>query len=92
MILMEERCSASVALVGFTSAMPPSLAGRAKRSRSVSLGGGLPVSAGISLDCFKWHRTWTDTRHSASEVGPLAGHPMSESSMCCMRLAACNGC
>ena len=29
--------------------MPPSLAGRARRSRSFSFGGGLPVSAGMSL-------------------------------------------
>ena len=30
-------------------AMPPSLADRAKRYHSVSFGGGLPLSAGISL-------------------------------------------
>ena len=49
MILVEERNSISVAWVGFVMAMPPSLAGRAKRYRYVSFGGGLPVSAGISL-------------------------------------------
>ena len=45
MILVEERNSLSVAWVGFVMAMPPSLAGYC----SVSFGGGLPVSAGISL-------------------------------------------
>ena len=38
----------SVSFVGLSSAIPPSLAGRAKRSHSVSFGGGLPVSAGAS--------------------------------------------
>ena len=41
--------SISVAWVGLVRAMPPGLAGRAKRSCSISLGGGLPVSAGVSL-------------------------------------------
>ena len=29
--------------------------------------------------------------HSTSEVGPLAGHPMSGCFICSMRLATCNG-
>ena len=49
MILVEERNSVSMACVGLTRAIPPNLAGRAKRSLSVLFGGGLPVSAGISL-------------------------------------------
>ena len=46
---VEERNSVSVANVGFTEAIPHNLAGNAKRSRSVSFGGGLLVSAGISV-------------------------------------------
>lgn len=44
MILIEERNSVSVAYVGLIS-----LAGRARRSHSISFGGSLPVSAGICL-------------------------------------------
>ena len=39
----------SVETVGLANAIPPSLAGRARRLRSMSFGGGLPVSAGINL-------------------------------------------
>ena len=39
----------SVACVGGARALPPSLASRAKRSHSISFGGSLPVSAGVSL-------------------------------------------
>ena len=45
----EKRNSVSAVCAGLTRAIPPSLAGRAKSSHSVSFGGGLPVSAGISL-------------------------------------------
>ena len=48
-ILVEKRNSISVACDGLTRAITPNLAGRAMKSRSVSFGGGLPVSAGISL-------------------------------------------
>ena len=49
MILVEKRNSVSVACVGLARAIAPSLAGRAKRSHSVLFGGGLYVSAGISV-------------------------------------------
>ena len=50
MIVVEKRNSVSVvACVGLTRAIPPSLAGRARRSCSVSFSGGLPVSARVSL-------------------------------------------
>ena len=38
-ILVEERNSVSEACVGLTRAIPPNLAGKARRSRSVSFGG-----------------------------------------------------
>ena len=49
MILFEETNSVAVARVGFVRAIPPRRVGRARRSRSKSLGGGLPVRAGINL-------------------------------------------
>ena len=51
MILAEEEKSESelVACVGLLKAIPPSWAGRARRSRSEPFSGGLPVSAGISF-------------------------------------------
>ena len=49
MILTEAENSASETFVGLTRAIPPSLAGKAKRSRSASIGGGLPVKAGASF-------------------------------------------
>ena len=49
MLLVEERNSVSVTCAGLTGAIPPSLAGKDRRSHSTSFGGGLPVSAGVSL-------------------------------------------
>ena len=70
---MEERNSVSVACVGLVRAMPPNLAGRAKRSRSNLFDGGLPVSMGCrdqfgSDDHFKGQKAWANAGHSASEV------------------------
>ena len=39
----------SVACVGLSRAIPPSLAGNVRRTRSKSFGGGLPVRAGVNL-------------------------------------------
>ena len=49
MILTEAENSASKTIVGLTRAIPPSLAGKAKRSRSASIAGGLPVKAGANF-------------------------------------------
>ena len=47
---VEAAYSCREALVGFTMASPPpNLVGRARRSRTVSSGGALPVSAGIKV-------------------------------------------
>ena len=45
--------------------MPPNLAGRARRSRSMSFGGGLPVKAGISLVLI--------IVSSGKRLGPMSG-------------------
>ena len=47
----EDKCSWSACLEGMVIPSPPILAGRANKAHSRSLGGGLPVSAGISLVC-----------------------------------------
>ena len=47
---MEARCSEDERVVGLTMPRPPSLTGRARSSRTVSLGGALPVRAGISRE------------------------------------------
>ena len=47
---MEEENSVSVAsCLGLVRAVPPNLAGKARRLRSISFSGGLPVSAGINF-------------------------------------------
>ena len=48
MIRRDDWCSWSACLEGMVIPSPPSLAGRANRAHSKSLGGGLPVSAGMS--------------------------------------------
>ena len=47
-ILTDAENSVSESFVGLARAIPPKLAGRARRSRSEAFGGGLPVSAGAS--------------------------------------------
>ena len=49
----EAEYSRSEALVGLEMAMPPSLAGRAKRSHSRSPGGAFPVREGRNSDLMK---------------------------------------
>ena len=51
MIRRDGWCSWLTCLEGMVIPIPPSLAGRANRAHSKSLGGGLPVSAGRSLVC-----------------------------------------
>ena len=70
--------------------MPPSLAGSAKRSRLVSFGGGLPVSAGDSFVPIMTSRV-PNIRGGMCKVGPFVCHPMRKGSMCCMWLAMCDG-
>ena len=47
----EAANSSGALLAGSPIPIPPSLAGRARRSRSSALGGALPVSAGMSFPC-----------------------------------------
>ena len=51
MISDEERNSRAASIDGMPTPSPPSLAGRAKRVRSWSLGGGRPIRAGRRTEC-----------------------------------------
>ena len=92
MILVEERNSVSVACVGLTRAIPPNLAGRAKRSRCVVWWRSTCKCRNqFSSDChFKGQEVGTNAGHGVSEVCPLAGHSMDECCMSSMRLGVCN--
>ena len=50
-IVVEAKNSQSEFLEGIPISSPPSLAGKANSLRTNSLGGGLPVRAGMSSDC-----------------------------------------
>ena len=94
-ILVEERNSVSVVCVGLTRAIPPSLAGRARRSPFCVVWWWSTCkcrSQFSSDDHFKGQEVEANAGHGASEIGPLAGHSMSKCCMSSMRLGACNGC
>lgn len=64
-IYVEKRNSLSAACVGLARAIPSSLGGRTRRTRSVSFGGGLLVSAAISLVLMITSRS--------KRLGPMSG-------------------
>ena len=57
-IILDGMHSDSQFAAGLRKPRPPSLAGRAKSSRSISLGGGFPVSVEMSSVLITFSRCW----------------------------------
>ena len=75
--------------MGLTSPIPPSLTGKARRSRSAEEQASRPVSGRDEMlvdGCLQGTKQVLNTWYSPGVVGPMTGKSIGESSISCMRL------